>query len=255
MIIYFTGTGNSKYLAEQLKDILDDELFCANEYIKKREYPTFKSERPFVFVGPVYSWRIARIFEDFILKAKFGGEGIKSCYFVLNAGDSAGGAKKKLKDLCYKKGFTFKGMCEVVMPENYTALFTAPSDNTIREQFNRADVLIKNFAKVVKANDFYKSGKAKLLGKFLTNIVNPVFFKFIVKDRKFEVSDKCISCGLCEKKCPLNDIKLVEGRPTWQGTCTHCMACINYCPTEAINYGKGTVNKKRYTAEKYKDIK
>lgn len=254
MIIYFTGTGNSKYLARELSKLIDDELVCANEYIKKGVCPTFTSQRPFVFVGPVYSWRIARIFEDFILKSKFSGEGTKSCYFVLNAGNSAGGAKKKLTDLCNKKGFGFKGMCEIVMPENYTTLFTAPSDAIIREQFNLANVTIKKIAKVVEACDFYRSKDAGILKNFLTNIVNPIFFKFIVKDKKFEVSDKCISCGLCEKKCPLNDIILVDGKPTWQGRCTHCMACINYCPVEAINYGKRTVKKKRYTAEKYKNI-
>ena len=254
MIIYFTGTGNSKYLAEELSKLINDELVCANEYIKKGVCPTFTSQRPFVFAGPVYSWRLARIFEDFILKSKFEGEGKESCYFVLTPGDSAGGAKKKLKDLCDEKGFGFKGMCEVVMPENYTALFTAPSDEVIKEQFGQADVLIKKLAKAIEAGRFYKSKGGSIVGKFLTNIVNPIFFKFIVKDRKFEVSDKCISCGLCEKKCPLNDIRLVDGKPTWNGRCTHCMACINYCPVEAINYGKGTVNKKRYTAEKYKDI-
>lgn len=254
MIIYFTGTGNSKYLARELSKLIDDELVCANEYIKKGVCPTFTSNRPFVFVGPVYSWRIARIFEDFILKSKFSGEGTKSGYFVLNAGDSAGGAKKKLIDLCDKKSFGFKGMCELVMPENYTALFTAPSDAVIKEQFNRADAIIKKFAKVVEAGDFYKSKDAGFVKNFLTNIVNPVFFRFIVKDKKFEVSDKCISCGLCEKKCPLDNIKLVDGKPTWHGRCTHCMACINYCPVEAINYGKGTVKKKRYTAEKYENI-
>lgn len=254
MIIYFTGTGNSKYLARELSKLIDDELVCANEYIKKGVCPTFTSQRPFVFVGPVYSWRIARIFENFILKSKFSGEGTTSCYFVLNAGDSAGGAKKKLIDLCDEKGFGFKGMCELVMPENYTALFTAPSDAVIKEQFNRADVIIKEFAKVVEDRAFYKSKDAGFVKNFLTNIVNPVFFRFIVKDKKFEVSDKCISCGLCEKKCPLNNIMLVDGEPTWHGRCTHCMACINYCPVEAINYGKGTVKKKRYTAEKYKNI-
>lgn len=254
MIIYFTGTGNSKYLARELSKLIDDELVCANEYIKNGVCPTFTSNRPFVFVGPVYSWRIARIFEDFILKSNFSGEGTKSCYFVLNAGDSAGGAKKKIIDLCDEKGFGFKGMCELVMPENYTALFTAPSDAVIKEQFNRADAIIKKFAKVVEARDFYKSKDAGFVKNFLTNIVNPVFFKFIVKDKKFEVSDKCISCGLCEKKCPLNNIMLVDGKPIWHGRCTHCMACINYCPVEAINYGKGTVKKKRYTAEKYENI-
>ena len=61
MIIYFTGTGNSKYLAEEISKLIDDELVCANEYIKKGVCPTFTSQRPFVFVGPVYSLSLIHI--------------------------------------------------------------------------------------------------------------------------------------------------------------------------------------------------
>ena len=34
----------------------------------------------------------------------------------------------------------------------------------------------------------------------------------------------------------MNNIELVEGKPVWQGNCTHCMACIGGCPAGAIAY-------------------
>ena len=44
---------------------------------------------------------------------------------------------------------------------------------------------------------------------------------------------KCISCGLCERRCPV-DIRCVGDRE-----CVHCGACIAVCPTKAIRWKGG----------------
>ena len=59
----------------------------------------------------------------------------------------------------------------------------------------------------------------------------------------------CIGCGKCEKLCPLNNITLQNARPVWGSNCTQCMACICYCPTRAIEYGKKSAGKPRYHFE------
>ena len=79
--------------------------------------------------------------------------------------------------------------------------------------------------------------------------VNPVFYRLFVKAAAFQASDACISCGQCAKRCPMNNITLVNGKPEWGGKCTHCMACICYCPAKAIEYGKKSVGKPRYHFE------
>ena len=62
----------------------------------------------------------------------------------------------------------------------------------------------------------------------------------------------CIGCGKCVKNCPMNNIRLKDGKPIWGKKCTHCMACICYCPMEAIEYGKKSIGKPRYHFEKLK---
>ncbi len=47
----------------------------------------------------------------------------------------------------------------------------------------------------------------------------------------------------------MNNIRMENGKPVWGQACTHCMACICYCPTEAIEYGKKSVGKPRYHFE------
>ena len=56
----------------------------------------------------------------------------------------------------------------------------------------------------------------------------------------------CIMCGMCARVCPLDNIRLKDGSPVWGSSCTHCMACINRCPMEAIEYGKRSQGKPRY---------
>ena len=67
-------------------------------------------------------------------------------------------------------------------------------------------------------------------------------------DQKLAETD-CIGCGQCVKRCPMNNVTLKDGKPIWGKVCTHCMACICYCPKEAIEYGKKSVGQPRYHFE------
>ena len=71
-------------------------------------------------------------------------------------------------------------------------------------------------------------------------------YSLIISDRSFITTAQCTGCGQCRDRCPLNNIKLVNSRPIWGKNCTHCMACIAGCPSEAIEYGKKTQGKPRY---------
>jgi MinD superfamily P-loop ATPase len=65
-------------------------------------------------------------------------------------------------------------------------------------------------------------------------------------DSKFEVDEKCNTCGICARVCPSNNIAMQKGRPVWNKKCDQCLACIQWCPKEAIQCGKKTAGYKRY---------
>ena len=56
-------------------------------------------------------------------------------------------------------------------------------------------------------------------------------------DRSFLADEKCDGCGICARVCPVSNIDMVNEKPVWQNRCESCLACINWCPKEAIHGG------------------
>ena len=64
MIVYFSGTGNSRFAAEFLAKQLGDELLDAGRRIKTGEMDRLHSNRPWVFAAPIYAWRMANVMAE-----------------------------------------------------------------------------------------------------------------------------------------------------------------------------------------------
>ena len=244
MIVYYTGTGNSRYAAEAIAHYTGDELFNATEALCKCEKAELKSEKPWVFVNPTYCWRMPRLFEKWLREGKL--EGSREAYFVMTCGSDIGNAEKYLRSFCDDMGFTYRGVQEVIMPENYVAMFPVPDEKESAEIIGRADPVIKNAAKLITEGKDLDGKKVGILDKLKSGPVNPGFYAFAVKSKAFRVSDDCISCGKCAKNCPVQGIAIADGKPVWNGNCTHCMACICFCPVSAVEYGRVSVGKPRY---------
>lgn len=245
MIVYFTGTGNSRYLARAAADELEDDILDAGAIIRSgKSALEFYSEKPWVFICPVYSWRMPRIFADFIRSNDF--RGSRCAYFIMSCGQDMGCAFKEAEDLCIKKSLSYMGSAEVVMPENYIAMFTPTDEREAKNIIAEADIMLENLVQKVLERRKFPPLKKGALDSLKSGIINSLFYRFCVKAKPFYSTDRCTSCGLCEKLCPLQNIKLKEGRPQWSDNCTHCMACICACPENAIEYGRKTKHKRRY---------
>lgn len=45
---------------------------------------------------------------------------------------------------------------------------------------------------------------------------------------------RCIGCGLCCRSCPVHNIVVEQGKARPQGDCALCYRCVNLCPKQAI---------------------
>lgn len=244
MIFYFSGTGNSQLAAKQIGKALEDEIVSINRYLKAGEKGAFHSERPLVFIAPTYAWRLPRIVAHWIESSDF--TGTYDAYFVLTCGDGCGNAAAYARRLCESKGLRYRGLAAVVMPENYLAMFPTPDSAEAQAIVTRAAPRIDELAAAIREGKPFPEAKPSLIGRLESGPVNPVFYRFFVGDKGFSVSDACVSCGKCALCCPLSNIDMQNGKPVWKGHCTHCMACIGGCPTEAIEYKSKSKGRPRY---------
>ena len=248
MILYFSGTGNSEYAAKRIGRSMGEEALDLFQRIRKNNYSRIYSEKPWIVVTPTYAWRIPRILEKWIEKTQLAGN--KDIYFVMTCGDNIGNAGRYVKALCDKKGMNYLGCMEIIMPENYIALFTTPTKEQAAVIIEKAETEIDKAISYIKSGTPFPKRRISLIDKMSSGVVNDLFYPVFVHAKKFYVTDDCISCGLCEKLCPLGNIHLADGKPQWGNQCTHCMACICRCPKEAIEYGRHSRGLPRYTCPK-----
>jgi Pyruvate/2-oxoacid:ferredoxin oxidoreductase delta subunit len=66
----------------------------------------------------------------------------------------------------------------------------------------------------------------------------------------FYADSRCNGCGLCERICLAQKIRMVNGRPEWRekAECFGCLACLNYCPEASVQV-ESTWYLKSWTAE------
>lgn len=244
MVLYFSGTGNSRYAARLIAAATADNLVSIGAMIKSGTNGTFQSDRPYVFVCPTYAWRMPRVVEDFIRQASFSGS--NKAYFVLSCGGEAGNAAPYAARLCRNKKLDFMGLAGVVMPENYIAMFDVPDKKEADAIIQKAVPRIQTIAGMIKDGRPLPEEHVTLVNKFRSGIVNDVFYPLYVKAKGFYATSACTGCGKCAALCPLNNITLQGDTPRWGQECTHCMACICACPCEAIEYKKASQGKPRY---------
>ncbi len=248
MILYFSGTGNSEYTAKRIGTVIDDEVINLFDKIRSVDYSGMKSECPWVIVVPTYAWRIPHIVSDWLEKTNFSGN--KQVYFVMTCGGSIGNAGRYLEKLCTKKNLSYCGCAEIIMPENYIALFSTPTEDKALQIIEQAENVIDSTALYIKNGDKLLGRDISFGDKMNSGIINDLFYPLFVHAKKFYATEDCISCGKCVNVCPLKNISIENGKPKWDNNCTHCMACICKCPKEAIEYGKHSKGLPRYSCPK-----
>ncbi len=245
MIYYFSATGNSKHAAEVIAEKTGDTAVDIVSALRDG-IPENKSDKT-GFVFPVYFWGLPEIVKRFAslpeVKKSLG----KYVYCVITCGASTGTADKMLeKALGRKTDYSFS----LKMPDNYVVMYDPCEKEKAKKYLRHADKELEIICKDIADSVCKKSGASggELNSFFVSKLYNP--FR---KTKKFFADDKCTSCGLCEKICPEGAIVIENGRPKWiKKKCQHCTACINRCPAKAIQYGKKTADRGRYS---YYDVR
>lgn len=245
-LYYFSGTGNSLVVARDIVEKINGKLIYIPSVMDKE---TIKTDADVIgIVSPAYYMRMPRIVEKFIDKLT----NLQSKYIfaIVTVGGIAGGILDRLSEAISLRGGNFAAGFVVRMPANYIhdadALPLLLQRRMFRKWEKRAD----------KIADCVRNGKSGIKEKF-NPLMAFLFSKIIDKkylagdlspdiDKNFWADDKCNGCGICSRVCPVTNIKMADDKPVWKHHCEKCLACIQWCPKQAIQFGNVTIKRKRY---------
>jgi ferredoxin len=242
-IFYYSGTGNSLWVARSLADILGDtEIIAISDWMKIKK-PVYSKIVGVVF--PVHMWGVPPPIVKFIKEIKaFSPEYI---FGVAVDGGQVANTLVQLKNLFKNNGMTLSSGYEIVMPSNYLPWGGAEPKQKQEQKFDLARGKITSIISNIQNIDQRPVDKGPFWQRIIFTLIYKISLPQIPKmDSKFWVDEKCNQCGICSKVCPAENITLIEGKPTWNHRCEQCLACIQWCPQKAIQYGQKTPAYERY---------
>ena len=250
MVIYFSGTGNSTYVALSLANFLGLEIkFLPEIETKKFDLPDSR----ILFVFPVYSWGVPPLVIKFIEDLGKGfWDKVKEeellVDIVMTCGDEVALAPEMIQKKLKRVGIYPNSIWSVVMPNNYVLLpgFDIDPKKIEEEKLERCKGRILEIAQALsrqeKRIDVVRGSMPWLKTKF----VYPLFKKWGIFPKKWHYNNSCISCGKCAMICPLFNITMKNQHPVWGTRCCSCLGCYHICPVHSVEYGKETIKKGQY---------
>lgn len=238
MILYFSATGNSKYIAQELSMATGESMVPLKELVRNKDYVlTISDGEDFGVVMPTYWEGLPSILLDYLKQVNINLEGNNHyCYFVATYGCDYGNILSTATKEFARFGIYFDSLYAARFVDTWSPMFNLKNKvkNQKAEENGRQET-----AQIVKwvINKEHGHNLPDQMTKSQAECAKRTYDS-LRKTSLFKVdSDKCIGCGLCSRQCPMEAISMKENRPVWvKSKCTLCLGCFHRCPAAAIDY-------------------
>jgi ferredoxin len=242
-IFFYTGTGNSLWTARKLAE--KSGIAELIPLALTGHGPIRTDTQRIGIAFPVHIWGLPQPVIDFVRRLE---NDSKKYYFALavNAGQVAA-SLLQLNRLLAEKGLPLHGGFSIYLPSNYIpwggAIAEEKQQKLFKNTLDKINVIAETILACVTKPPEHGPRWQNI---FLSALYHLSFSRVAGMDKSFWSDEKCTGCGICKKICPAGNIILSSKKPVWQHRCDQCFACLQWCPEEAIQYGKTTRAKKRY---------
>lgn len=232
MVFYFTGTGNSLYIAKQIAE----NPISIPKIMRQRSLDFIADS--IGIIAPVYGHEVPDMVKDFLRRAHFHTEYF---YIILTYGNRHGGAAELAKELCDECGITVNYINVIMMVDNWLPSFDMNEQKKIDKKVEENLKLILDDLSVCKnkisqVTDSDREAHRQFLNRM--SQMPPDVWQHLLW-----MTDACTGCEICEKVCPSSSIHVVDGRAVHvPGHCQTCLACAHAYPQKAIQLTIPEVN-------------
>ncbi len=239
-IYYFSGTGNSLYIARELQARIPGARLIPMIALLNKESIRVGAETVGL-VFPVHALSIPLAVKRFLEKLDWG-----PAEYVFAAATRLGtvfngfeGLERTLrrKGKRLDSGFILTMGSNDVKGENFRAATEADIkkfETAAQEKLETMKTVILERKRSRERDKEYEIGVNPCLEKYIVGLMN--LSGHIGGVNYFVSESGCSGCGICERVCLSKKIKMDGGRPVWRKEvlCYMCYACINFCPSRSI---------------------
>lgn len=242
-IFYFSGTGNCLKVARDLaKELGSADL--VNIAKAAQGVPDLSADR-IGLVYPVYAFGMPFIVTEFV--KKFNADKNKYFFAIVTASKVTGDTLGQNARLLRRQGIKLDAGFFIPMPSNYTPFGEAEPLEVQQKTFRAEEKRVKEIAVIIRERREGPIERGNFLFRPIARGINKLAAGVMHgEDKNFWAEDTCIACGTCARVCPADNIRIVDKKPQWRHHCEQCFACLQWCPKEAIQYGRRTKGRKRY---------
>ncbi len=192
------------------------------------------------FVFPCYRASIPTVVEEFLSSIQLNAS---YTFAIMTYGNVALGGTKQFIDIAKQNGIKIDYANQVKMVDNSLKHYDMEKQikGLVKKQVNKQIDVIKS--------DVERKACNRGCGNVVIHQISKLGYQAYRKeigdcDSLFEVESHCTLCKVCERVCPVDNIK-VDGKVNFEGKCIRCYACTQNCPSNAIRF-KGEKSKTRY---------
>ena len=258
-IFFFSGTGNTWWIASRLADALIARGYTADarsiEQLTESQVAAQIEMAEMVGIGyPIYGSDAPLIMQEFIKALPAVEKPKKMLIFVTQAVWSGDGAYF-LRHQIEEKGYQIRWAVHFNMPGNISLDCGAVLNlffKSMTAEPQKALKRVNRLAQRVVQNRRWIMGSSQIFS--LGWIQRFPFRKSLSYWQSGVLSvdpERCNACERCEQLCPVGNILMEGGLPQYGDNCNLCLRCFNYCPQLAVLYFGKPFNHRWYGEKPY----